>query len=176
MNAALLIVDGYNVIGAWAELQHLQREASIELARDRLVERLSSYVAVHRYETIVVFDAYAQTQPAHHQSTSAGIQVCFTGWGETADTWIERCCAQYRGSRKRVRVATSDRVQQLVVSGYGAEWLSAQQLLREVNQTDAEIRSQQQRQRGQGQSLARFLDPDTRERLNQWRIHGVDPG
>jgi len=172
----ILIVDGYNVIGAWAELKRVQREATIELARDRLVESLSSYVAVRRYETIVVFDAYGQAQPAHQESTSAGIEVCFTAWGETADTWIERCCAEHRGSRKRLRVATSDRVQQLVVSGYGAEWMSAQQLLREVKQTAAELRSLQQRPRGQGQSFARSLDPDTRERLNQWRIHGVDPG
>ncbi|MEN9206426.1 MAG: NYN domain-containing protein [Thermostichales cyanobacterium SZTDM-1c_bins_54] len=172
----LLIVDGYNVIGAWPDLQRLQRETSLELARDRLVESLSSYVAVRGYQAIVVFDAYAQTTPTQHLPTSAGIQVCFTAWGETADSWIERCCAENRGSRRRIRVATSDRMQQLVVSGYGAEWMSAQQLWREVQQTAKEIRSHQQHSPGQGQSLARFLDANTRARLNQWRIQGSDPG
>ncbi|GAB4211927.1 MAG: NYN domain-containing protein [Synechococcales cyanobacterium] len=177
MKTPLLLVDGYNMIGSWAELQQVQRQASIELARLQLVETLSSFVAYERYETVVVFDAYAQATPAHTESTSAGIVVCFTGAGETADSWIERHCALHRGSRRRLRVATSDRLQQLVVSGYGAEWLSAPQLLTEVKRVNRQIRDLQAQRARQGYkpSLERFMDEATRARLQAWRINGVDP-
>jgi len=54
MNAAL-IVDGYNVINAWAELIKL-KDQSLEHARDKLVEMMAGYGAYKGYRVTVVYD------------------------------------------------------------------------------------------------------------------------
>ena len=48
-----LIVDGYNVINAWKDLSVLAEE-SLEHAREKLLERLSSYGAFRAMRTVVV--------------------------------------------------------------------------------------------------------------------------
>ena len=39
----ILIVDGYNMIGAWPELVKLKNQDLIEEARDQLLQALSDY-------------------------------------------------------------------------------------------------------------------------------------
>lgn len=53
----ILIVDGYNIIGAWPELQRL-KELSLEEARDRLIDIMAEYQSFSGMKVIVVFDAY----------------------------------------------------------------------------------------------------------------------
>ena len=53
----ILLVDGYNIIGAWPELQELKNK-DLAAARDRLVEIMAEYQAYTGYRVIVVFDAY----------------------------------------------------------------------------------------------------------------------
>jgi hypothetical protein len=148
----------------------------MELARHHLVESLASYTAFRHYLTTVVFDAYGQASPVSQETSPSGIQIIYTSYGETADTWIERWCAQEHSPGSRVRVATSDRVQQLVVGGYGAEWLSAQQLLEEMTTTARDIRRTRPRQqRKVKRGIDAYLDANTLNRLAQWRITGRDP-
>ena len=54
-----LIVDGYNVIHHWAEMEGLT-DFSLEEAREDLIEQLNSYSGLMGYETVLVFDAYSQ--------------------------------------------------------------------------------------------------------------------
>ncbi|NJK61816.1 MAG: NYN domain-containing protein [Synechococcaceae cyanobacterium SM2_3_1] len=176
LSPTILLVDGYNVIGAWSHLQELALQAQMDLARLQLVESLASYTAFRNYQTTVVFDAYGQATPVTQECSPSGIQIVYTSYGETADTWIERWCAQGSRPARRVRVATSDRVQQLVVGGYGAEWLSAQQLLEEVTTTARDIRRTRPRQqRPIPRGIHGYLDSSTLNRLAQWRITGQDP-
>ncbi|MDX2271472.1 MAG: NYN domain-containing protein [Cyanobacteriota bacterium] len=177
MHAAttVLLVDGYNMIGSWPPLRKWMRQAP-DIARLKLVEMLASYVSFREYQTTVVFDAYAQITPAHQETTPVGIQVYYTPFGETADTYIERTCAQLQWQECRVRVATSDRAQQLVVGGYDAEWLSAQQLWEEIEQTREQIRQLKPKKNSRPErGIHGYLDPQTRERLSRWRLHGSDP-
>lgn len=172
----VLLVDGYNMIGAWPKLRKLARRSTLDLARVKLVEMLSSFVAFRGYQTTVIFDAYTQATPAQPELSASGIEIYYTHYGETADTAIERFCAQLEWADCRVRVATSDRVEQLVVTGFGAEWLSARQLWEEIKQAREQIRQAQQRgtpkpKRG----IDRYLDAHTLERLQQWRITGQAP-
>ena len=172
----LLLVDGYNVIGAWPKLRKWVRKSNLDLARITLVEMLSGFVAFRGYQTTVIFDAYTYPTPAQREISASGIEIYFTAYGETADTVIERLCAQLEWEDCRVRVATSDRAEQLVVTGFGAEWVSAQQLLEEINQAAVQIRRAQARttpRRKRG--IDRYLDTPTLERLNQWRITGHAP-
>jgi len=53
------------------------------------------------------------------------VQVCYTGYGVTADAYIERFCARHRGRGQRLIVVTSDRLEWMTATGYGAEWLSS---------------------------------------------------
>ena len=52
-----LLVDGYNVIFAWEELKRLA-EASLDAARDKLMDVLSNYQGWKGCTLILVFDAY----------------------------------------------------------------------------------------------------------------------
>lgn len=53
----ILLVDGYNIIGAWPELQKLKQK-DLGAARDRLVEIMAEYQGYTDDKVIVVFDAY----------------------------------------------------------------------------------------------------------------------
>ncbi|MGY2835995.1 NYN domain-containing protein [Thermostichus sp. MS-CIW-41] len=170
-----LLVDGYNIIGAWPTLSQLARRSLMELARLRLVESLANYVAFRGYQATVVYDAYAQPTPARQERSPAGIEILYTSYGETADSCIERLCAQLQRDGCRVRVATSDRVQQLVIGGYNAEWVSAEQLWDEVQQAQQQIRRVQPKRLSSKRGIDAYLDADTLSRLNRWRLSGQDP-
>ena len=53
-----MIVDGYNIIGAWPELIALRDEEDLEAARDRLIDKMAEFKAFTGYRVIVVFDAH----------------------------------------------------------------------------------------------------------------------
>jgi predicted RNA-binding protein with PIN domain len=171
---AILLVDGYNVIGTWSYLKKTRDRDGLEAARQELVEALINYSAFQGYETHVVFDAHAQNTPTYQEALTAHLSVCYTDFGQTADTYIEKFCASFRfnfgNPPKRLIVATSDRAQQLTVVGYGAEWLSSQQLASDVEFAARRSRS---KQRPQKQSRSRFLfnslDAQAQQRLAQWR-------
>ena len=57
MKKDILLVDGYNIIGAWPELRELKHKNLAE-ARDRLIERMAEYKAHTGWRVIVLFDAH----------------------------------------------------------------------------------------------------------------------
>lgn len=171
----VLLVDGYNIIGAWPTLKKLARRSLLDLARLRLVESLASYVAFRGYRATVVYDAYTQPTPARQERSPSGIEIFYTAYGETADACIERLCAQLQAKAYRVRVATSDRIQQWVIGGYNAEWLSAEQLWAEVQQAQEQIRRIQPKRLPSRRGIDFYLNPETFSRLNRWRLSGRDP-
>jgi hypothetical protein len=172
--AALLLVDGYNIIGSWSSLKQTRDQYGLELARQELVEALINYSAHQGYQTQVVFDAQMQRAPATAENPSPHLSVYYTDWMQTADTYIEKRCAQFfrKGGQlpSRLIVATSDRAQQLTVVGYGAEWMSAQLLARDVGNCQTQVKRRQKHSR---QSSARFLfnalDATVQEKLRRWR-------
>ncbi|MEO1127001.1 MAG: NYN domain-containing protein [Cyanobacteria bacterium J06639_16] len=176
---ALLLVDGYNMIGAWPNLAQSQAKGGLDQARSDLVETLVNYSAFKGFETHLVFDAYSQQTPSNQTVITQNLRVHYTAFGQTADTYIEKVCAQFRNNARkfthRLIVATSDRAQQLTVVGYGAEWMSAKQLAMDVQ---VSVQGVKQRQRTQKQStkrlLANTLDPKVQEQLDRLRM-GLDP-
>lgn len=173
----LLLVDGYNVIGAWPELQTLRDRNLLGEARDRLVETIIDYSATERFHAWVVFDAYERRTPASSEAHTDWVATHYTAFAQTADSYIEKICADYaqqpRVAGRRLRVVTSDRAQQLTVTGYGAEWQSALQLGSEVqfarHKTRQAQKAAKKRSRGGGRSLFDSLDPQARDRLAQLR-------
>ncbi len=173
---AILLVDGYNIIGAWSCLKKTRDTAGLEAARIELVETLTGYSAFEGYHTEVVFDAHYQNTPSNKQVINHHMSVYYTDFGQTADTYIEKLCASLRDRVaqaliSRVVVATSDRAQQLMVQGYGAQWLSAQQLCHEVQSNICRIRKKYKSQkRPSSRFLASSIDAKARQRLAELRM------
>ncbi|MGF1488575.1 MAG: NYN domain-containing protein [Prochloraceae cyanobacterium] len=171
---AQLLIDGYNIIGAWPELKRTRDRHGLESARRELIEIAIDYSASQGYQTQIVFDAHYQKTPSSQEKYTANLLAHYTAFAQTADSYIEKFCAshfrRYQPSSNRLIVATSDRAQQLTVVGYGAEWLSAQKLAKDVEST---ARRRKRKHRPQKQARGRFLsnslDPKSREILSQWR-------
>ena len=132
-----LLVDGYNIIFAWDELREIAA-ADINAARETLINVLSNYQGVRKCHLIVVFDAYKVKGGVGSVEKRHGMHIVYTKEAETADMYIEQ--ASYDLSRKhRVRVATSDGMEQMIILGHGAERLSATELKWEVEQATRHI-------------------------------------
>ena len=172
---AILLVDGYNIIGDWSDLKKSRDRHGLEAARYELVECLINYTASVAYRTKVVFDAHYQDTPRSTEVHTSFLSVHYTAFAETADTYIEKFCAtfnrkKYQQESTRLIVATSDRAQQLTVVGYGAEWRSAKMLAREVEQAAHKIKSKTKKQtkkKPSGRFLFNALDPAAQRRLRQ---------
>lgn len=133
-----LLVDGYNIIFAWERLAAAAKE-SLDLARSELIRILCNYRGFRRCEVIAVFDAYKVRGNRGEVEETGGITVVYTKEAETADMYIEKA-TRTLGKKHRVRVATSDRLEQLIILGAGAVRMSAGELLVEVERTEREIR------------------------------------
>jgi len=172
---AILLVDGYNIVGAWAELRQVRDRHGLEASRRQLVESLAGYSAFQGYATQIVFDSQYRDDCGSRESITPNLSVHYTDFGQTADTFIERTCADFRHDlrkfHQRLIVATSDRAQQLTVVGFGAEWLSAEQLGLEVESVARRVRQKQKpTKKSAGRFLADSLDPVAQQRLAQLRF------
>ena len=133
-----LLIDGYNIIFAWEDLTKLAK-GSLEAARDALIDRVAGYRVMKKLEVILVFDAYKVKGNRGEVEKINGITVVYTKEAETADAYIERVTHEL-GKRHRVRVATSDNLEQLIILGNGALRISAREFLAEIEETEKEIR------------------------------------
>ncbi len=132
-----LLVDGYNIIFAWDELKAMARE-SLDGARQMLMDLLSNYQGFRKCEVILVFDAYKVRGGRGSVDKYQNIHVVYTKEAETADTYIEKTTYAL-GKQYRVRVATSDGVEQMIILGHGALRLSARMFKQEVEQVTGQI-------------------------------------
>lgn len=133
-----LLVDGYNIIFAWEDFKEVNSEI-LDHARNRLINRLSNYCGVRKCELILVFDAYkVKDNPGSIEKVN-NIHVVYTKEAETADMYIERVTHEL-GKKHRVRVATSDSVEQIIIMGKGAQRVSASAFLHEVELVEEAIR------------------------------------
>ena len=132
-----LLVDGYNIIFAWDELEAVAR-GSLDAARKQLMDILSNYQGFRKCEVILVFDAYKVPGNPGEVSRYHNIYVVYTKEAETADAYIEKTTYEL-GRRHRVRVATSDGVEQLIILGHGALRLSARAFKAEVEGVEGQI-------------------------------------
>ena len=138
--ADYLLVDGYNIIFAWPELKQLA-DTNLDSARLKLQDILSNYQGFRRCRIILVFDGYKVKGNPGDIIQYHNIHVVFTKEAETADQYIEKV-TQEIGRTHHVRVATSDRLEQVIILGKGAVRLSARDLKKEIQETNQEIRSQ----------------------------------
>ena len=134
-----LLVDGYNIIFAWDELNALSKE-SLEAARHKLMDILCNYQGYQKCVLILVFDAYRVPGSPGSIEQYHNIHVVYTKEAETADMFIERVTHEI-GRNRRVRVATSDGMEQIIILGHGALRVSARMFHEEVQNVEKQIRA-----------------------------------
>ena len=132
----LLVVDGYNIIGAWKEAE--KQGWSLESCRDNLLRLLQDLSGYTGEDVVLVFDGYQSDRRLRTEEVHAGVTVVFTKHGETADSYIERLVAQVPKYRA-VRVATSDGPEQIIILGHGALRLSASAFHEEMMEVQKQI-------------------------------------
>lgn len=135
--AEYLLVDGYNIIFSWEKLSELARE-NLDLARGRLIDLMCNYQGFRRCNLILVFDAYKVKSDREIESFG-GVTVVYTKHAETADNFIERA-AHKLAKDNRVRVASSDGTEQMIILGQGALRVSAREFKLEVDEVLEAIR------------------------------------
>ncbi len=133
-----LLVDGYNIIFAWDDLKKLSAE-DVEAARYKLANTLCNYRGFRNIDVILVFDAYRVKGNTGSIEKYHNITIVYTKEAETADMYIEKVTHEI-GKKHRVRVATSDGLEQIIILGHGAMRLSASALLEEVLDVEQAIR------------------------------------
>lgn len=133
----ILVVDGYNVIGAWEELQKL-RDLDLAKARSLLIEKMAEYQAYSGIRVIVVFDAYS-VPGLERKMDNHKVEVIYTKENETADECIERLIKEWKNIKTQVYVATSDYAEQRTIFAQGALRKSARELYIELQGIEKEI-------------------------------------
>ena len=166
----LLLVDGYNVIGAWdvPKKEHL----SIDEARERLVHLIADYAGYSGEEVIVVFDGHYTDRMVRSHTTMHGVEVIFTKHAESADNFIEAQC-EAAPKWRQVRVATSDSVEQTVTMGRGAVRISSREFLLQLTQTRNTGRVRMKEEKISRGDIFSRLPPHQREIFERMR-RGLD--
>ena len=163
-----LIVDGYNMIGAWPKLTQLA-ETGLEEARDELISMLADYQGYSGRKVILVFDAHQV--PGHGKTFKQhGLDVRFTKEKETADECIERLVGDLSKRTRRIYVATSDMVEQHVIFGRGALRISARELLLDLQENDQDMHKQLQQDKQKVRNTFSSKIPlELRGEFEKWR-------
>lgn len=134
-----LLVDGYNVIFAWDSLKELSKD-NVEGARNMLINILCNYQGYKKCEVILVFDAYKVKGSSREVEKVNNINIVYTKEAETADMYIEKVSHKLAKNNK-VRVVTSDALEQLIILGNGALRVSSREFLYEIQQAEEDIRT-----------------------------------
>jgi predicted RNA-binding protein with PIN domain len=167
MKTDVLLVDGYNIIGAWEELRRM-KEQRLADARDRLVERMAEYKAYTGWRVIIVFDAHLipgiEMKKRRHD-----IEVLYTRENETADERIEKLVTELAGRRVQIHVATSDLTEQWVIFAHGALRKSARELEIESNEIDGLITARVKEFQEQRPISKIQLSDEVAEIFEKWR-------
>lgn len=163
----VLLVDGYNIIGAWGELL-LLKDNQLADARDLLIERMAEYKAYMGWRVIVVFDAY-MTPGLENRKRRHDVEVLFTRENETADERIEKLVSELSERRVQIHVATSDFTEQWVVFAQGALRKSARELEIEMKEISKLITKQVKDYKRERPYYKIPLTDEVKETFEKWR-------
>ena len=164
-----LLVDGYNIIFSWEELNELAKE-NIHAACDKLMDILSNYQGYRKCTLILVFDAYKVEGHVEEIITYHNIYVVYTKEAETADQYIEKTVHRI-GRQYQVTVATSDGLEQVIIMGQGAHRIFAQGLKKEIEDTEKTAREEwHQRRQSSKTYLFDHMSEEMQEQMEKIRL------
>nr|PNR39015.1 hypothetical protein PHYPA_019293 [Physcomitrium patens] len=126
----VLLVDGYNMCGAWPKLKKHFSRGQLETARDKLIHELITFTHVKGVKVVCVFDAVMSGLPTHKESVNS-VDIVYSA-DTDADSWIEREITLLRADGcPKVWVATSDSFHQQAAHGAGAYVWTCKNLISE---------------------------------------------
>lgn len=163
----ILLVDGYNIIGAWVELRKLKEDKLVD-ARDRLIELMAEYKAFTGIRVIVIFDAHLVPGTENKQK-KYDVEVIYTRENEIADERIEKLTQELSGRKVEIYVATSDLTEQRVIFGQGALRKSARELEIEMEDISRNITKKVKYIQGNKPSSELPLSAEVAEIFEKWR-------
>lgn len=164
-----LLVDGYNIIFAWEELNELA-QVNMDAARGCLQDVLCNYQGIKKCELILVFDAYKVEGFSGEIQKYHNIHVVYTKEAETADQYIEKVAHEI-GRKYLVTVATSDGTEQVIIRGQGCHLLSAKELKEEVEFANKELRQYYSEDTSLERNyLFQYMDKDTARQMEEVRL------
>ena len=164
-----LLVDGYNIIFAWEDLNRLS-ETNMAAARGKLADILCNYQGWKKCTLILVFDAYKVEGNPGEVLKYHNIYIVYTKEAETADQYIEKTVRRIARSAD-VTVATSDGLEQVIILGQGGRRMSAAGLREEVELAMKEIRQEHLGRTSGGKNyLFDYLDEEDAQKLEQVRL------
>lgn len=159
-----LFVDGYNIINSWERFSQLKK-GHLEEARNELIEIMTEYKHYSGIEIIIVFDAHLVKGNTGVEENYNGLKVVYTKENETADQYIEKTLDEI-GRIKRVRVATSDWMEQQIILGRGGTRISARELEMEISNEKKLIKRKRTTENKKNDLLLGRLDEETIKKLN----------
>lgn len=162
-----LFVDGYNIINSWSNLRELS-SLNLEVAREELIETMAEYQHYSGIKVIVVFDAHMVKGNTGKKESVKGVEVVYTKENETADQYIEKTLDSI-GRIKRVRVATSDWMEQQIVLGRGGTRISARELEVEIFNQRNLLMKKKNKEKDKTDLFIGRLDEEILKKLNKWR-------
>ena len=133
-----LLVDGYNIIFAWEDLKKIAGD-NLDAARGELINRMCNYQGYAGCELILVFDAYRVKGKHREVEKYCNINIVYTKESETADSYIERVTHEL-SKKHKVRVATSDGLEQMIILGNGAMRISATEFRKRYEAAERSIK------------------------------------
>ncbi|WP_223703253.1 NYN domain-containing protein [Sutcliffiella deserti] len=163
----ILLVDGYNIIGAWPELRKL-KDQDLALARDILVSKMAEYQAYTGFQVLVIFDAHL-SQGIETKYKNHRVEVIYTRENETADERIEKLAISLNNIKTQIHVATSDYTEQWAIFGQGALRKSARELLEETTAIELRIKKRVTNFTNKKPSKRIELDTEVTAIFEKWR-------
>ena len=176
----LLIVDGYNVLGATpryeglidehTDPEHFDTDPFVR-AREALITDVAAF-AQGRYDAVVVFDGAQNPDPTRNATHEAGIEIMFSRAGESADTVIERLVTEARVAGRPVSLVTSDNTVR-ATAGFGpgeVTRISSGLLVHEIERVDREVETVRGELKPQKMTVEDRISPEMRAKL--WKMLG----
>lgn len=161
-----LLVDGYNIIFAWPDLNELAAQ-NMDDARMKLMDALCNYQGIRGGQIIVVFDAYLVQGHIEEVIDYHNIHMVFTREAQTADQYIEKF-AHDNQKKYNIVVATSDGLQQVIIRGAGCALLSARELKEDMDAASERLRQEYtDLQEHKRNYLINNLTPEIKQQLEQ---------
>ena len=132
------LVDGYNLIHVWREIN----TDDLATAREFLIRILHEYGAYEKFEITLVFDAARSEEEERVEAYDDFFRVVYSGFNESADNVIERLSYDEVRKRREVHVVSSDATIETVILGAGACRLPSREFCRAVKRVKQHLRKE----------------------------------
>lgn len=130
------LVDGYNLIHVWRELN----TDDLPTAREILIRNLHEYGAYEKFEITLVFDAARSEDEERREIYDDFFRVIYSAFNETADNVIERLSYEEVRKKREVHVVSSDATIETVILGAGAYRHPSREFYRAIKRTKQLLR------------------------------------